>query len=124
MFDAGSPDDMNTDEAELMGGKRCASMSLFDSPLLIPPAPAWSDSVRELAQAQLRTHDPETLVCIYIELLKRAKSFMDFWVNNVGPTEDWPISVMGDTEEVEACLQRRVSQLGAAVDFVEESTCG
>jgi len=107
-----------------IGSKRFMSMSLFDAPIFLPPDPAWATAVRDLAKKQIaESKDVEILLCGYIELLAKAKAFVDFWNHNVGPTDDWPISVLGETDEVEACLVRRVQKLSSAVAFVEESSC-
>jgi hypothetical protein len=117
-------DDTNPDEARDIGSKRFASMSLFDAPLFVPPDPLWAASIRDEVKRQLATcGDVEILVFSYVELLKQAKAFVDFWENNVGPTEDWPISVLGESDEVEACLARRLEKLKIAVNFIEDSHC-
>ena len=96
-------DNTNPDEARDIGSKRFASMSLFDAPVFLPPDPTWSASIVDEVKRQLATcGDVERLVFSYVELLKQATVFVDFWENNVGPTEDWPISVLGESEEVEA----------------------
>lgn len=100
------------------------NMSVFDAPIFLPPDPVWATAARDLAKKQIaESKDIELLLCGYIELLARAKCFVDFWNHNVGPTEDWPISVMGESDEVDACLTRRVSKLSSAVAFLEESSC-
>lgn len=125
MFDEEASEDMNADEATAMGGKRFASMSLFDAPVFIPPDPGWASVTRDLARKQLSDGAGiEDLMCAYVELLTRAKALVDFWDNNVGPTADWPVSVVGESDEVEACLLRRVDKLRSVVSFVEESACG
>lgn len=125
MPDEDTYEDTDHDEISAMGEQRFASMSLFDSPVYLHPDPAWAINIRELAQRQLSDSlNLEELLCVYIELLHRAKSFVEFWNDNVGATEDWPISVLGDSAEVEACLMRRVDKLSSVVSFVEESACG
>lgn len=116
--------DTNPDEAKDIGSKRFANMSFFDAPVFLPPDPLWATSVLDEVKHQLATcGNVERLMSSYVELLKQAKILVDFWENNVGPTEDWPISVLGESEEVEACLTRRLEKLKLAVNFIEESHC-
>ncbi len=124
MLEDGATEDLNPDEATDMGGQRFASMSMFDAPVFLPPDPMWLASVRDTARKQLAScQNVEDLLCGYIELLGRAKALVDFWENNVGPTIDWPLSVTGESEEVEECLQRRVHKLQVVVGFMEERAC-
>lgn len=117
-------DGTNPDEARDIGSKRFASMSIFDAPVFVPPDPLWAASIIDEVRRQVAScKDVEILLSSYIELLKQSKALVDFWQNNVGPTEDWPISVIGESEEVEACLTRRFEKLKLAVNFIEESHC-
>ena len=124
MLDDDEVDSLSASEAFDIGRKRFANMSLFDSPVYLPPDPAWAIAVKDFAHKQVvDAKDIETMLCGYIELLGRAKAFVDFWESNVGPTEDWPMSVVGESDEVEACLAQRMAKLKLAVSFIEESAC-
>ena len=124
MCDDEAAEAMNPDEARDMGTKRFDSMPLFDSPVYIHPTSTWTTDVRQMARHQMGDSiNLENLLCAYIELLSRAKAVAEFWEYNVGPTVDWPVSVVGDSPEVEACLLRRMEKLRSVVSFVEESGC-
>lgn len=124
MHDDENVDFLKASEALEMGTKRMESMSVFDSPVYLPPDPPWTLSVRDLAKDQItKSKNIESLVCSYIELLARAKALTDFWTANVGRTEDWPVMVMGESDEVDACLDRRVKKLQMMVALLDESVC-
>ena len=125
MPDGDADDTMNTAEALVMGHQRFASFSQFDSPVFLPPDPVWASDVREAARRQIReAANVETLLCGYIELLARSKALVDFWEANVGPTEDWPMTIAGESDEAEACLARKVEKLRVSVSLLDESLCG
>jgi hypothetical protein len=120
----GDNDTVSVAVASDIGSQRCLSMSAFDSPIFLPPDPVWAADIRALVKKQItENEDIEVLLRGYVELLVRAKSFVDFWKHNVGPTDDWPISVFGETDEAEDCLTKRFNKLNSVVNFMEESSC-
>ena len=122
MLEEDASENLGVDEAQDMGAQRFASMSLFDAPIFLRPDPLWAADIKHTAQQQLQAVNVEALLCAYIELLHKTKALVDFWDTNVGPTVEWPLSVMGDSEEAEAHLHRRIDKLRVAVAFVEDTT--
>lgn len=114
---------VDVEEATAVGRQRLTNMACFDAPVLLPRAPSWAFDVKATAQHQLATAvDVEALVGRYVELMKTAKELVDFWQSNVGPTDDWPLAVVGDSAMAEDLLEGRVAKLALVVAFVEESS--
>lgn len=119
MQEGDNPEDFQ--QACDMGQRRFTSLPRYDSPVLIPTVPHWAGDRREFVKRQLKgVRDVEDLLVHYSELLIRAKSLADFCQNNIGADEEWPITLYGDSEEVEACFYRRVNSLAVACHFLDE----
>ena len=108
-------------EASAMGDLRCENESSMDAPILMPEMPEWAHNRRQLLRDQMRTlGGSDAVIGYYVELLVRAKALMDFIQDNVGPSEDWPISMMGESEGAEDCMTEALDRLAAAVGCLTE----
>ena len=62
----------------------------------------------------------EALMNHYMELLVRASALLEFMKHNVGMDAEWPLTIMGDSEEAEDCLNELVDRLDSAVGCLTE----
>ena len=109
-----------TEEAAELGRLRCLTDDQNGSPLFIEPPPEWTQNKSAFVCRQLTRVGEDELLIGYAELLRRAKSLVSFFTHNVGLTDDFPVTVVGDTPEAEQFLMQRVQNLSVIVDYLEE----
>ena len=103
-----------------MGGLRLDNEGMVDAPVFIPPTPDWAINRRAFFLRQREAMSNEVLMNHYMELLVRSSALLEFVKHNVGSDYEWPLTIMGDSEEVEDCLGELVDRLGSAVGCLTE----
>ncbi len=112
--------DADLDRAVTMGGIRLNNESMIDSPVFMPPEPQWSVDRRAFFNQQRKAMGSEVLLNHYMELLARAAALLEFMHHNVGMDYEWPLTIMGDSDEVEACFGDLIGRMECAVGCLTE----
>lgn len=102
-------------ELVALGRKRCASESSWDAPIVPPDPPDWDSDRRKMLAKQIHAFGgADNLLNHYVELLARCQQLVDFFTSNVGYDDEWPITILGESEEAEILVQRVVHRLACA----------
>lgn len=112
--------DADIDRLVAMGDIRSDNENAVDAPVFIPPPPAWAKDRAQFCIAQRKVLGPQALTNHYMELLVRATALLEFMHHNVGISDEWPLTIMGDSEEVEECFGELIGRLESAVGCLTE----
>lgn len=112
--------DADLDRVAAMGGIRLDNEHQTDAPVFIPPAARWTKDRRAFFTQQKKVMRSEVLMNHYVELLVRTSSLLDFMRHNVGEGDEWPLTVLGDSEEVEVHFSDLIGQLESVVGCLTE----
>jgi hypothetical protein len=112
--------DADLDRAAAMGGVRLDNEGMIDAPVFMPPEPPWAINRRAFFTKQREAMSTEVLMNHYVELLVRASALLEFMHHNVGMDYEWPLTIMGDSDEVESCFGDLVGRMEAAVGCLTE----
>jgi hypothetical protein len=103
-----------------MGSQRLDNESMIDAPVLIPKPPDWTTNRRRFYVKQCESMGHEVLTNHYVELLVRASALLDFMRHNVGEDDEWPLTIVGDSQEAEDCLAELIGRMESAVGCLTE----
>ena len=112
-------EELALDAAMLAGAKRCVGCRKTGTAVLLP-ATAFVGEEKELCRRQREAFSRVALDIYQTELLKRAKSFLDFWDFNAGGTDDFPIIITADSAEGLNMLEKQLSDLRCTVGLLSE----
>ena len=112
--------DADLDKAATMGGIRLDNEHQTDAPVFVPPAAQWTKDRRAFFTQQRKVMSSEVLMNHYMELLVRTSTLLDFMRHNVGEGDEWPLTVLGDSEEVEAHFSDLIRRLESSVGCLTE----
>lgn len=112
--------DTDLDRLATMGGLRLDNESMIDAPVFMPPEPPWAKDRRAFFTQQRKVMNSEALMNHYMELLVRASALLEFMHHNVGMDYEWPLTIVGDSEEVEECFGDMLGRLESAVGCLTE----
>lgn len=113
--------DAELNAAAAIGELRLSNEDTIDAPMFAPPPPAWVDSRHGFLAQQRQTIGDRALMNHYVELLARTTALMDFMQHNVGFGDEWPLAIMGDSEEVELYFEQLVSRVQSSVGCLTEA---
>jgi hypothetical protein len=115
-------DDSDYDRDVEIGNDRLRNEETLCASLYIPAPPAWSDDRIEFVKQQVSClGGTEKTLMHYSELLVRSQALVDFFTHNVGETEEWPLSICGESPDAERHLGRLVDKLRVLVGLLTES---
>lgn len=113
--------DAMLDELVSLGSARCHSEVSWDAPIMPPKPPDWAKNRHLMLRRQLVAFGgAENLLEHYAELLVRCQQLVDFFNSNVGIDDEWPLMLMGESEEVEMLLGKLVAKADHAVGTLTE----
>ena len=112
--------DDDLDRVVTMGGIRLDNEHQTDAPVFIPPAAPWAADRRAFFTQQKKVMSSEVLMNHYMELLVRTSALLEFMHHNVGVDDEWPLTIMGDSEEVETHFGELIGRLESAVGCLTE----
>ncbi len=114
-------DDDDIDMMAMLGAIRCANDDSMDAAVLIPTPPYWTKNRKQLLAQQCKAMGgQEALLNQYVELLVRCQAMIDFIQENVGPDDDWPLAVLGESEEAEDCFTEIMEKVASSVGCLTE----
>jgi hypothetical protein len=112
--------DADLDRAATVGSIRLDNEHQTDSPMFIPPAAPWTKDRRAFFTHQKKVMSAEVLMNHYLELLVRTSALLEFMHHNVGVDDEWPLTILGDSEEVETHFGDLIGQLESSVGCLTE----
>lgn len=114
-----STEDMLLDAAALEGARRVVNERQYGTCAIVPDDSFVGEEAHIRRQQRLHFKPGELDACT-MELIKRAKSLLDFWDANVGETVEFPLMIMGDSEYVLEILEEKLNGIRNAVGVLTD----
>ena len=119
MADADSISEENLKDAVAAGTIRCLNARREGMSVLRPHSKADEFGVsHHLALAELL--GAKELISYYMELLLRADAFLEFFQGNVGESAEYPLQVVGESDEAVDEFYNQLGRLEAVVGVLTE----